>query len=85
MRGHARGLWRLTCWNGLSTEQQERLLTIGNLPIGYTPGGPCLNPAQVGVETSEDEAPAPRFFCFDCAIEYITQVRRGKWPTLNYN
>lgn len=72
----ARGLWGMPCWNGLSELQQQRLMEWGNLPMGYRDEGLCPNPAQVGVETEADEAPAPRFYCYLCAIEYL----KGKLP-----
>ena len=34
---HLRGWWGMCCFNGLSLEQQHRLVTWGNLPIGYEP------------------------------------------------
>lgn len=67
-------LYGLTCWNGLSAEQQERLLEIGNLPFGYTPEGICQNGANVGIETMHDTSPGPRFYCTECAIKYLGLV-----------
>ena len=36
-----RGWYGMACWNGLSADQQRRLLEWGNLPFGYTPEGDC--------------------------------------------
>lgn len=66
--------WGLACFNGLSAEQQERLLKVGVLPFGYEPeGGPlaCQNGAQVAIETEEDTTPGPRFYCWPCALRYL--------------
>lgn len=67
----ARGWWGLACWNGLSPEQQRKLIDDGNLEIGYTPAGWCTNGAEVCVETQNDRAPGPRFYCRTCAVEYL--------------
>lgn len=67
----------MPCWNGLSAEQQHRLVTWGNLPINYQTGGPCPNGAEVAVETQWDEAPGPRFLCLDCALGYLALRRFG--------
>lgn len=64
----------MACWNGLSREQQRRLIEVGNLPIDYQPEGTCQNPARVCIETQDDEAPGPRFYCTDCAIGYLQVV-----------
>ena len=60
------------CFNGLSLEQQVRLLEHGNLPWGYEPEGLCERPAEVEVTTRWDVAPGPRFYCAACAVEYLT-------------
>jgi hypothetical protein len=65
------GWWNMICWNGLSAEQQDRLITIGNLPITYVPEGECTNPAEVAIETCDDKAPGPRFYCRPCAFLYL--------------
>jgi hypothetical protein len=70
-RKHRRGLWDMACWNGLSHSQQDRLLRVGTLPFGYEPEGACPNGAEVGIETDQDETPAPRFYCRSCAIAYL--------------
>lgn len=67
----ARGWWNMTCWNALSADQQRYLIERGNLPWGYIPVGRCQNAAAVAIETAADEAPGPRFYCRDCAIEYL--------------
>jgi len=67
-----RGWFDLPCWNGLSREQQRRLLEWGNLPFGYAEQGECARPAEVAIETPDDVAPGPRFYCRECAIEYLT-------------
>jgi len=66
-----RGWWNMACWNGLSAEQQTRLVEWGNLPLGYVPEGTCPNPAEVAVEKETDVAPGPRFYCTACAREYL--------------
>jgi len=70
------GLWNLPCWNALSEAQQTRLMDVGNLPLGYYPeGSACQRVAEVGVETLWDAKPgAPRFYCLDCAIEFLLAV-----------
>lgn len=68
---HERGMWNMTCWNGLSTEQQEFLRVKGYLPIHTVPQGPCLRGAQVEITTMWDEFPGPRFYCRTCACEYL--------------
>jgi hypothetical protein len=64
----------MRCWNGLSDGQKFRLIQVGNLPFGYQPQGPCPNPAEIGIETIDDEAPGPRFYCQPCAIDYLAQL-----------
>lgn len=66
-----RGWWNMPCWNGLSFKQKDRLIHIGNLPIFYTPEGECQNGAAVAIETPDDTAPGPRFYCVPCALEYL--------------
>jgi hypothetical protein len=78
MPKHKRGLYGLTCWNGLSAEQQTRLVVHGNLPIGYHPKGECRNGADCGIETAQDRAPGPRFYCYPCAVEYLARLEKDK-------
>jgi hypothetical protein len=66
-----RGWWDMVCWNGLSAEQQQRLIEVGNLPMGYLPTGSCVRGAEVAIETDHDVAPGPRFYCRPCAIDYL--------------
>ena len=66
-----RGYWGMPCWNGLSAAQQQRLIEVGNLPIGYRPEGECQNGAELEVTTMYDVAPGPRFFCLSCAVKYL--------------
>jgi len=66
-----KGWWGMACWNGLSSVQQSRLMTVGNLGWGYTPDGECPNGAEVEVTTVWDVAPGPRFYCRTCAITYL--------------
>ena len=66
------GWWNMICWNGLSADQQETLIVTGTLEIGYFPEGECVNPATVAIETEDDVAPGPRFYCKPCAIEYLS-------------
>jgi hypothetical protein len=82
---HERGFWNMACWNGLNAIQQARLITHGNLPINYEPAGKCPNGAQLCIETESDAAGGPRFYCLDCAIEYLQNLRDGtdKLPELN--
>ncbi len=68
---NVRGWWNMACWNGLSEYQQHRLLTYGNLPIDYRPEVGCPNGAEVAIETQNDVAPGPRFYCRACAVEYL--------------
>lgn len=63
--------WQMICWNGLSTPQQVRLIERGNLPLGYVPEGECKSGAEVAIETKDDTAPGPRFYCLPCAISYL--------------
>lgn len=67
------GFWGMPCWNGLSAEQQRRLIEYGNLPIGFTPEGSCQRAADLSVETTDDEAPGPRFYCYPCGAEYLAE------------
>lgn len=69
--------WDMSCWNGLSSDQQRRLLAAGNLPIGYRPEGECPNGAEVGIETEHDIAPGPRFYCRSCAIAFLSEMADG--------
>lgn len=69
-----RGMWGMWCWNGLSDEQQRRLIEVGNLPMGYRPLGECSNGAEVEVFTVWDPAPGPRFYCLTCATEFLQQL-----------
>lgn len=68
-----RGWWGMACWNGLSADQQRRLVEWGNLPIGYTPDGACESGAEVAVETQHDTAHGPRFYCRACAVAYLDE------------
>lgn len=73
-----RGWWNMACWNGLSAAQHARLIEYGNLPIDYQPEGDCPNPASVAVETENDAAPGPRFYCGPCAIIYLLQTQYNR-------
>ena len=77
----ARGYWSMYCWNGLSEAQQERLIKVGNLPIGYKPEGECPNGAEMEVITMYDESPGPRFYCLDCGIGFLTVLANGAGST----
>lgn len=70
-----RGFWRMHCWNGLSAEQQQRLIEVGNLAFPWAPEGECKNPASVAIETEDDAAPGPRFYCDPCAADYLAARR----------
>jgi hypothetical protein len=74
---HQRGWWNLTCFNGLSPAQQVRLISYGNLPLGYKPEGTCLNGATVAIESEVDASPGPRFYCWDCGLAYVQDLRDG--------
>ena len=69
-----RGWYGMTCWEGLSTEQQDRLIHWGNLPWGYTPAGSCTNGAEVEVTTMWDISLGPRMYCRQCAIKFLTSL-----------
>ena len=69
---HRPGWWNMVCWNGLDAAQQTRLIEVGTLPIGYIPMGECGYGAEVAIETAEDKAPGPRFYCRHCAIEFLS-------------
>jgi len=68
---HARGMWNMTCFNGLNMDQQIFLIERGYLPVGYVPQGGCLRGAEVEVTTDRDLYPGPRFYCRPCAIAYL--------------
>ena len=70
---HKRGMWGMYCWNGLSAEQQARLINWGNLPLGYKPEGDCPLPAVVEITTVYDASPGPRFYCWGCATDFLMQ------------
>lgn len=75
-----RGFWDMHCFNALSPAQQVFLVKEGYLPWGWEPeGNPgCPRPAQVGVETAQDLTSGPRFYCRQCAIEYLQgQILEG--------
>jgi hypothetical protein len=72
---HARGYWGMFCWNGLSAEQQDRLIKVGNLPFGFKPEGDCPNGAELEITTMYDEAPGPRFYCRACGAEYLAELQ----------
>ena len=75
------GWFQMACWNGLSVEQQRRLIAVGNLPLGYVPEGECCtNGAEVAVETEADVAPGPRFYCRPCAIDYLSAPPAKRCP-----
>jgi hypothetical protein len=65
------GWWGMACWNGLSPEQQTMLIEKGNLPLGYVAEGPCPNGAEVMIETRDDVAPGPRFYCRPCGSAFL--------------
>ena len=73
----ADGWLGLTCWNGLSPDQQQRLIEHGNLEIGYTPEGSGPNGAEVSIETAHDKAPGPRFYCWSCAMVHLLRSPNG--------
>ena len=73
-----RGWWNMACFNGLSEEQQRRLIEVGNLPLGYEPAGYCDRGAEVAIECEGDEAPGPRFYCLICAVCYLAGVWKDK-------
>jgi hypothetical protein len=61
----------MRCWNGLSAEQQAHLIEHGYLPMGYEPEGVCERGATIAIETQDDKAPGPRFYCGPCAHDYL--------------
>lgn len=76
---YQRGLFNMTCFNGLGKSQQKRLVEWGNLPMGYEPEGWCHNPAEVEVDTKWDKFPGPRFYCLVCAIKYLIKIRQNHY------
>jgi hypothetical protein len=68
-------LWDMACFDGLSEEQQRRLVHHGNLPMGYRPEGTCPNGAEVEIVTMWDLNPGPRMYCLRCAIQYLTSAK----------
>jgi hypothetical protein len=72
--------WDLACFNGLSKDQQQFLVTEGFLPIGYEPEGECPNGAEVAIETEHDDFPGPRFYCMDCGLGYLARLKFGGLP-----
>src|SRR4051812_19841814 len=77
---NSQGYWQMHCWNGLSQAQQTRLIERGNLEIGSRPEalGGCPNPADCAIETRDDKAPGPRFYCYSCAAEWLMQQNEPK-------
>lgn len=72
-----RGIWGMHCWNGLSEDQKKRLIEHGNLEIGYQPEGSCPRGADCGIETKDDVAPGPRFYCYPCGtLELAGRIGR---------
>ena len=64
----------MACFNGLSAEQQHRVVTHGNLEWGYKPEGTCPNGAEVEITTMYDKFPGPRFYCLDCGVGYLATL-----------
>lgn len=75
-----RGWWNMPCWNALSPLQRQRLIEHGNLPIGYIEPDVAHAGASVAIETEDDEAPGPRFYCLDCAIGHLALIKFGPVP-----
>jgi hypothetical protein len=75
---HKDGWFGLVCWNGLSVKQQTELIERGVLEIGYVPRGWCDRPAEVQLETRQDKAPGPRFYCLRCAAMYLQAIAKGE-------
>lgn len=73
MSEHKRGIWGMYCFNGLSEQQQHRVVEWGNLPFGYKPEGPCTRPAEVEITTIWDKTPGPRFYCRQCGAAYLME------------
>ena len=75
-----RGWWNMACFNGLSREQQHRVVHTGNLPLGYEPAGECTNGAEVEITTMYDLMPGPRFYCLTCAVKHLSALDpEGEW------
>jgi hypothetical protein len=79
----AQGLYGMACFNALGPKQQERLVSYGNLPLGYIPrGGTCLNGAEVGLEFDSrypgERAPGPVFLCVPCARQYLADREEAR-------
>jgi hypothetical protein len=62
----------MPCWNGLSALQQQRLIEHGNLPLGYPGLVECQRGAECSIETLDDAAPGPRFYCYGCGAEFLS-------------
>lgn len=74
-----RGLWGMSCWNALSGEQQRRLIEVGNLPFGYdAEGSACDRPADCQIETADDAALGPRFYCYACGSAFLAGKKLAK-------
>lgn len=72
------GWFGLTCWNGLSADQQRTLIERGSLNAfdpSSIPAGWCENGAAVAIETEHDQAPGPRFYCVACAVARLSELR----------
>jgi hypothetical protein len=72
----ADGWYQMRCWNGLSQGQQQQLIEQGVLSMGrWVPeGGTCDRPAEVAIETRQDKAPGPRFYCRRCALWAVGEM-----------
>jgi hypothetical protein len=75
---HRRPVW---CWNALSEAQQRRLIEGGSSSdIGAPEGDGCERHARILIETVEDEAPGPRFYCYECgAYRARFLAERDRW------
>lgn len=71
-----RGLWGMKCWNAMSVEHQNELVTNGKFR-GYH-AGTCNGPAETGIETDQDENPGPRFYCRPCGIAYLQSQQEDR-------
>jgi hypothetical protein len=70
----------MACFNSLSDWQKRHVVEEGYLPVGrkHPEGGTCQNGAELEVETQFDKFPGPRFYCVECAVEYLLSLRQAR-------
>lgn len=61
-------------------EQREHVRTYGpDEDLSCDELGPCLAPAVVALEGTQDLFPGPRLYCGDCAPGALAEVVAGVW------